>query len=84
MLKPSGLKIPGRAVKHSSPVGRASGTAAATVTTGTKEGRNSVSGGNELSQVMAGFKGKDPVMLSKVRNCSSCKEADLERGSKQI
>ncbi|XP_042686103.1 CAP-Gly domain-containing linker protein 2 isoform X1 [Centrocercus urophasianus] len=38
MLKPSGLKIPGRAVKHSSPVGRASGTAAATVTTGTKEG----------------------------------------------
>ncbi|XP_065587814.1 CAP-Gly domain-containing linker protein 2 isoform X1 [Cyrtonyx montezumae] len=39
MLKPSGLKIPGRAGKHSSPVGRASGTAAAaTVTTGTKEG----------------------------------------------
>ncbi|XP_074869918.1 CAP-Gly domain-containing linker protein 2 isoform X2 [Carettochelys insculpta] len=39
MLKPSGLKIPGRAGKHSSPVGRASGTAAAAVTTtGSKEG----------------------------------------------
>ncbi|CAM4669508.1 CAP-Gly domain-containing linker protein 2 isoform X2 [Caretta caretta] len=36
MLKPSGLKIPGRAGKHSSPVGRTSGTAAAT--TGSKEG----------------------------------------------
>ncbi|XP_027662012.2 CAP-Gly domain-containing linker protein 2 isoform X4 [Falco rusticolus] len=38
MLKPSGLKIPGRAGKHSSPVGRASGTTAAAVTTGSKEG----------------------------------------------
>ncbi|XP_034608101.1 CAP-Gly domain-containing linker protein 2 [Trachemys scripta elegans] len=38
MLKPSGLKIPGRAGKHSSPVGRASGTAAAAATTGSKEG----------------------------------------------
>ncbi|KAM6242622.1 CAP-Gly domain-containing linker protein 2 [Porphyrio hochstetteri] len=38
MLKPSGLKIPGRAGKHSSPVGRASGTAAAAVTTSSKEG----------------------------------------------
>lgn len=38
MLKPSGLKIPGRAGKHSSPVGRASGAAAAAVTTGSKEG----------------------------------------------
>ncbi|PKK23675.1 CAP-GLY domain containing linker protein 2 [Columba livia] len=38
MLKPSGLKIPGRAGKHSSPVGRASGTTAAAVTTASKEG----------------------------------------------
>ncbi|XP_053941004.1 CAP-Gly domain-containing linker protein 2 isoform X2 [Cuculus canorus] len=38
MLKPSGLKIPGRAGKHSSLVGRASGTTAAAVTTGSKEG----------------------------------------------
>ncbi|XP_062488225.1 CAP-Gly domain-containing linker protein 2 isoform X2 [Pezoporus occidentalis] len=38
MLKPSGLKIPGRAGKHSSPVGRASGTTTAAVTTGSKEG----------------------------------------------
>uniref|UniRef100_A0A8C0FCW0 CAP-Gly domain containing linker protein 2 n=1 Tax=Bubo bubo TaxID=30461 RepID=A0A8C0FCW0_BUBBB len=38
MLKPSGLKIPGRAGKHSSPVGRTSGTTAAAVTTGSKEG----------------------------------------------
>ncbi|XP_016158485.1 PREDICTED: CAP-Gly domain-containing linker protein 2 isoform X2 [Ficedula albicollis] len=38
MLKPSGLKIPGRAGKHSSPVGRASGSTAAAVTTGSKEG----------------------------------------------
>ncbi|XP_027687126.2 CAP-Gly domain-containing linker protein 2 isoform X3 [Chelonia mydas] len=38
MLKPSGLKIPGRAGKHSSPVGRTSGTAAAAATTGSKEG----------------------------------------------
>nr|XP_008164375.1 CAP-Gly domain-containing linker protein 2 isoform X4 [Chrysemys picta bellii] len=38
MLKPSGLKIPGRAGKHSSPVGRAAGTAAAAATTGSKEG----------------------------------------------
>ncbi|XP_060114878.1 CAP-Gly domain-containing linker protein 2 isoform X2 [Heteronotia binoei] len=41
MLKPSGLKIPGRAGKHSSPVGRPTGTAttaATTATTATKEG----------------------------------------------
>ncbi|XP_064533793.1 CAP-Gly domain-containing linker protein 2 isoform X3 [Pseudopipra pipra] len=38
MLKPSGLKIPGRAGKHSSPVGRTSGTTTAPVTTGSKEG----------------------------------------------
>ncbi|XP_053222956.1 CAP-Gly domain-containing linker protein 2 isoform X1 [Podarcis raffonei] len=43
MLKPSGLKIPGRAGKHSSPVGRPGGTAAAattstTASTTTKEG----------------------------------------------
>ncbi|NWZ91220.1 CLIP2 protein, partial [Nesospiza acunhae] len=38
MLKPSGLKIPGRAGKHSSPVGRASGTSTAAATTGSKEG----------------------------------------------
>lgn len=40
MLKPSGLKIPGRAGKHSSPVGRPGGTttAAAAATTTTKEG----------------------------------------------
>lgn len=38
MLKPSGLKIPGRAGKHSSPVGRASGTTTTAVTTGSKEG----------------------------------------------
>ncbi|XP_051491704.1 CAP-Gly domain-containing linker protein 2 isoform X2 [Apus apus] len=38
MLKPSGLKIPGRAGKHSSPVGRTSGTTAAAVTTTSKEG----------------------------------------------
>ncbi|XP_071621047.1 CAP-Gly domain-containing linker protein 2 isoform X2 [Heliangelus exortis] len=38
MLKPSGLKIPGRAGKHSSPVGRTSGTTAAAVTTSSKEG----------------------------------------------
>ncbi|XP_063002778.1 CAP-Gly domain-containing linker protein 2 isoform X2 [Elgaria multicarinata webbii] len=40
MLKPSGLKIPGRAGKHSSPVGRPGGTTttAATATTATKEG----------------------------------------------
>ncbi|XP_063258475.1 CAP-Gly domain-containing linker protein 2 isoform X2 [Prinia subflava] len=38
MLKPSGLKIPGRAGKHSSPVGRASGSTTAAVTTGSKEG----------------------------------------------
>ncbi|XP_050177621.1 CAP-Gly domain-containing linker protein 2 isoform X3 [Myiozetetes cayanensis] len=38
MLKPSGLKIPGRAGKHSSPVGRTSGTTTAAVTTGSKEG----------------------------------------------
>ncbi|XP_077168586.1 CAP-Gly domain-containing linker protein 2 isoform X1 [Paroedura picta] len=41
MLKPSGLKIPGRAGKHSSPVGRPSGTAttaATTAPTATKEG----------------------------------------------
>ncbi|XP_054857908.1 CAP-Gly domain-containing linker protein 2 [Eublepharis macularius] len=41
MLKPSGLKIPGRAGKHSSPVGRPGGTAttaATTTTTVTKEG----------------------------------------------
>ncbi|XP_027737877.1 CAP-Gly domain-containing linker protein 2 isoform X4 [Empidonax traillii] len=38
MLKPSGLKIPGRAGKHSSPVGRTSGSTTAAVTTGSKEG----------------------------------------------
>lgn len=40
MLKPSGLKIPGRTAKHSSPVGRPSGTAAAAAaaTPATKEG----------------------------------------------
>uniref|UniRef100_A0A7M4EHS4 CAP-Gly domain containing linker protein 2 n=1 Tax=Crocodylus porosus TaxID=8502 RepID=A0A7M4EHS4_CROPO len=38
MLKPSGLKIPGRAGKHSSPVGRTSGTVTAAVTTSSKEG----------------------------------------------
>ncbi|XP_041255508.1 CAP-Gly domain-containing linker protein 2 [Pyrgilauda ruficollis] len=38
MLKPSGLKIPGRAGKHSSPVGRAAGTSTAAATTGSKEG----------------------------------------------
>uniref|UniRef100_A0A674GS30 CAP-Gly domain containing linker protein 2 n=1 Tax=Taeniopygia guttata TaxID=59729 RepID=A0A674GS30_TAEGU len=38
MLKPSGLKIPGRAGKHSSPVGRASGTTTAAATSGSKEG----------------------------------------------
>uniref|UniRef100_A0A8D2Q7P3 CAP-Gly domain containing linker protein 2 n=1 Tax=Varanus komodoensis TaxID=61221 RepID=A0A8D2Q7P3_VARKO len=40
MLKPSGLKIPGRAGKHSSPVGRPGGTAttAATAATAPKEG----------------------------------------------
>ncbi|XP_060124322.1 CAP-Gly domain-containing linker protein 2 isoform X1 [Zootoca vivipara] len=43
MLKPSGLKIPGRAGKHSSPVGRPGGTAATTTasttaSTTTKEG----------------------------------------------
>ncbi|XP_033027407.1 CAP-Gly domain-containing linker protein 2 isoform X2 [Lacerta agilis] len=43
MLKPSGLKIPGRGGKHSSPVGRPGGTAAATTasttaSTTTKEG----------------------------------------------
>ncbi|XP_048374482.1 CAP-Gly domain-containing linker protein 2 isoform X2 [Sphaerodactylus townsendi] len=41
MLKPSGLKIPGRTGKHSSPVGRPSGTAttaAPTAPTATKEG----------------------------------------------
>ncbi|XP_053131195.1 CAP-Gly domain-containing linker protein 2 isoform X2 [Hemicordylus capensis] len=40
MLKPSGLKIPGRAGKHSSPIGRPSGgtAAAAVTTTATKEG----------------------------------------------
>ncbi|XP_066492174.1 CAP-Gly domain-containing linker protein 2 isoform X2 [Tiliqua scincoides] len=40
MLKPSGLKIPGRAGKHSSPVGRPSGTGTTTATTATatKEG----------------------------------------------
>ncbi|XP_061460890.1 CAP-Gly domain-containing linker protein 2 isoform X2 [Rhineura floridana] len=40
MLKPSGLKIPGRAGKHPSPVGRPGGTAttAASTTAATKEG----------------------------------------------
>uniref|UniRef100_A0A8D0GG87 CAP-Gly domain containing linker protein 2 n=1 Tax=Sphenodon punctatus TaxID=8508 RepID=A0A8D0GG87_SPHPU len=38
MLKPSGLKIPGRAGKHSSPVGRTSGAATAAATTTSKEG----------------------------------------------
>ncbi|XP_070591320.1 CAP-Gly domain-containing linker protein 2 isoform X2 [Erythrolamprus reginae] len=40
MLKPSGLKIPGRTGKHASPVGRPSGTAATASTTSnaTKEG----------------------------------------------
>ncbi|XP_007421247.1 CAP-Gly domain-containing linker protein 2 isoform X1 [Python bivittatus] len=40
MLKPSGLKIPGRTGKHASPVGRPGGTAATTSTTinATKEG----------------------------------------------
>lgn len=53
MLKPSGLKIPGRAGKHSSPVGRASGTTAAAVTTGSKEGEDSIWQGHELTQVIS-------------------------------
>jgi len=58
MLKPSGLKIPGRAGKHSSPVGRASGTTAATVTTGSKEGKDLIQQGHELTQVVTWLKGK--------------------------
>ncbi|XP_029468038.1 CAP-Gly domain-containing linker protein 2 isoform X2 [Rhinatrema bivittatum] len=38
MLKPSGLKIPGRGAKHSSPVGRTSAGAAASGSGGSKEG----------------------------------------------
>ncbi|XP_078010844.1 CAP-Gly domain-containing linker protein 2 isoform X4 [Phascolarctos cinereus] len=39
MLKPSGLKIPNRGGKHSSPVGRtSSGSSSAVATTGSKEG----------------------------------------------
>ncbi|XP_068124627.1 CAP-Gly domain-containing linker protein 2 isoform X2 [Hyperolius riggenbachi] len=37
MLKPSGLKIPGRGAKHSSPVGRSSAGTAATASAGSKE-----------------------------------------------
>lgn len=58
MLKPSGLKIPGRAGKHSSPMGRASGTTAAAVTTGSKEGKGSMQG-QELSQVIPALEGVD-------------------------
>ncbi|KAM4699652.1 CAP-Gly domain-containing linker protein 2 isoform 2-T2 [Discoglossus pictus] len=38
MLKPSGLKIPGRGAKHSSPVGRSSAGASVTSSTSSKEG----------------------------------------------
>ncbi|MEE6469839.1 hypothetical protein FKM82_008792 [Ascaphus truei] len=38
MLKPSGLKIPGRGAKHSSPVGRSSAGASVTGSTSSKEG----------------------------------------------
>ncbi|CAH2222864.1 Hypothetical predicted protein [Pelobates cultripes] len=38
MLKPSGLKIPGRGAKHSSPVGRSSAGASVTGGTSSKEG----------------------------------------------
>lgn len=60
MLKPSGLKIPGRAGKHSSPVGRASGTTAAAVTTGSKEGKSSMQE-HELTQVFAWLGGSGLV-----------------------
>lgn len=62
MLKPSGLKIPGRAGKHSSPVGRASGTTAAAVTTASKEGKDVVQQGHELSQVITWLRGKGLVV----------------------
>ncbi|KAM4795075.1 CAP-Gly domain-containing linker protein 2 isoform 1-T1 [Rhinophrynus dorsalis] len=38
MLKPSGLKIPGKGAKHSSPVGRSSAGASVTSSTSSKEG----------------------------------------------
>ncbi|KAM3933802.1 CAP-Gly domain-containing linker protein 2 isoform 1-T2 [Leptodactylus fuscus] len=38
MLKPSGLKIPGRGAKHSSPVGRSSAASGVTGSTSSKEG----------------------------------------------
>lgn len=60
MLKPSGLKIPGRAGKHSSPVGRASGTTTAAVTTGSKEGKGPMQG-HELTQVIAWLGGSGLV-----------------------
>lgn len=68
MLKPSGLKIPGRAGKHSSPVGRASGTTAAAVTTGSKEGKDLIWQGHKLTQVITWLKGKGLLvpMFSKI------------------
>lgn len=58
MLKPSGLKIPGRAGKHSSPVGRASGTTAAAVTTGSKEGKDSIQLGMSWPRLWPALKAK--------------------------
>lgn len=63
MLKPSGLKIPGRAGKHSSPVGRASGTTAAAVTTGSKEGKDLIQQGHELTWAITWLKGKGLIIV---------------------